>query len=251
MKIGALCSGTLLMISIVLAAVVTKEMAKPDTSITARDVIQRMAKTYAECKSYRDTGTVTTVFKQPARTLSPTVFDTIFVRPSHFLFHFGEHSGDTSHDRIHYGALWMNGSKVQSWGWRDEPKTKTYGSIDDLVATYTGVSKGAAYTVPRLLLPKEVTGSGVITDLQDVVNTGFETFDGKRCFRITGKDGNGDSTTVWIDRETYLIRKIVESVDDDLKTGNAVSHLNFEETTIYKPELNPKIPASALELTHP
>ena len=72
-------------LSAVLAAsfspTVTADEPKQD-KLPAKQILDRMAKTYAECKSYHDSGLVKTVFIQAAgkRTVEKP-FTTAFVRP--------------------------------------------------------------------------------------------------------------------------------------------------------------------------
>src|SRR5262245_14319430 len=66
---------------------------KPD-ALKAQDVLDRMAKVYASCKSYGDTGIVTTVFVEATgnRTVEKP-FKTAFVRPDRFRFEYAEKLG--------------------------------------------------------------------------------------------------------------------------------------------------------------
>src|SRR5882672_2574145 len=80
-------------------------------ALTAKQIFDRMAKTYAECKSYRDSGVVKTVFIQAdgKRTVEKP-FTTAFVRPDRFRFEYREKRGGGREP--HY-VVWRQGEEVQ------------------------------------------------------------------------------------------------------------------------------------------
>src|SRR5262249_45207002 len=80
---------------------------KPD-ALKAQDVLDRMAKAYAGCKSYRDTGVVKTVFVEATgnRTVEKP-FRTAFVRPDRFRFEYTEKRGGRE-DRY---IVWRKGKE--------------------------------------------------------------------------------------------------------------------------------------------
>ena len=59
-----------------------------EKALSATDIMQRLAEAYKSCKSYQDSGTVTTVFhhKDGKQNTSLKPFTTAFVRPDGFRF---------------------------------------------------------------------------------------------------------------------------------------------------------------------
>jgi hypothetical protein len=104
------------------------------------------------------------------------------------------------------------------------------------LAGATGVSGGAAHTIPRLLLGEEVGGRPMIT-LQDAARIEDAKLDAVNCFRIRGKHGS-DLMTIWIDSATFLVRRI--------DGGHVFENFHTEQTTTYEPAING--PASDQEL---
>src|SRR5204863_4759174 len=79
-------------------------------------------------------------------------------------------------------------------------------SLEMGIAAATGISSGAVYDVPRLLMP-EIDGWAV-TELTRTALVGQEIFEGELCYRIKGFDLDGDLNEVWINQRDFLIRKI-------------------------------------------
>jgi outer membrane lipoprotein-sorting protein len=63
--------------------------AKPQSQISAQEIIERMAEVYANCHTYSDEGEVSREYVG-AHSMGPTrqPFSTAFVRPSSFRFEF-------------------------------------------------------------------------------------------------------------------------------------------------------------------
>ncbi len=210
--------------------------APPSEDLTADQIIDRMAKAYADCGSYQDSGVVKTEFIGGINFTNEKTFETAFVRHGRFRF---EYRGEMFNPQSRY-IIWSNGREVRTW-WDVKPGVAKAKSLDMAVAAATGVSGGSAHTIPRLLLPDEVTGRSLtaITGRKRVE-------DGKlgkaECFRIEGKFGN-DSTTLWIDKQSYLLRRI----DEQTKLENC----RTEQTTTYDPEINVTIADKLLEFRAP
>src|SRR5262245_40637691 len=60
-----------------------------DQGLSAEEILERMATTYAKCKTYQDSGCVTTTFFYADRQHThKKPFSTAFVRPGQFRFEF-------------------------------------------------------------------------------------------------------------------------------------------------------------------
>jgi outer membrane lipoprotein-sorting protein len=209
----------------------------PET-LKAQDVLDRMAKAYAGCKSYRDSGVVRTVFIQGAgnRTVEKP-FTTAFVRPDRFRFEYQETQGGQARRYI----VWRKGTEAQTW-WDIKPGVEKARSLDLALGGATGVSGGSAHTAPALLLPNEVSGWR-LTKLRDPKRIEDARLDKADCFRIQGRDFGDSPTTVWIDKKTFLVRRI----DSQKKFDK----FRAEETTTYDPVVNEEVPDRALEFNLP
>ena len=206
----------------------------------AREALAAMAKAYAECSSYHDTGTVTTKYTQGGSESSRRVFKTAFVRGATFRFEYSDvDEGEVGKPYI----VWADAHSTRSW-WHVKPGVKTELSLSMALAGATGVSGGSAHTIPRLLLPDAI-GGWVITQVVNPRCEGEELVAGRACLKIVTKHPFGSPLTLWIDKETHLVRQLFEQ--QDLKDKG----LAWEETTTYAPEANVNIEPAELEFNPP
>ena len=113
------------------------------------EIIDRMAETYSKCKTYRDTGTVTTVYKSDRGTDTEVKnFATAMVRPDQFRFEYTEKG--TPNSRY---VIYQKDTHVQTW-WDVTQESEHPDSLGMALAGATGVSGSSAHTIPALLLPK-------------------------------------------------------------------------------------------------
>lgn len=217
----------------------------------ARMIVARMARAYANCQSYRDTGVVESryVEKTGRRTVEQP-FSTAFVRPDHFRFEYSSNEGGQKPYRYiicsqpkdsptWWDWIWSNTNDVQTW-WDVQPGIKTSKSLGFALGGATGVSGGSAPTTAALLLPGEVWGS--LTGLADLRLAADGKLGDVECFRIEGKYGNLP-TTLWIEKETYLLRR-----RDQLMT---LTDFSVEQTTTYEPVIDGQVGDELLAFNPP
>ncbi len=230
----AACSG--LLVTLLLTQATAQEL-KTD-NLTANHILDRMAKAYANCERYRDSGVVKTVIIQTDHTrIVEKPFTTAFVRPDRFRFEYRKKEGYFPEQRY---IVWRQGKEVQTW-WNIQPEIGKPDSLDLALAGATGVSGGSAHTVPALLLPDEVSGRRLtdMTELERVQDVAHGTVD---CFRIRGRYAN-IPRTIWIDKVTFLVRRIEgEHRFDGFRT---------ETTTTYDPVIDSEIPDDDLDFNPP
>ncbi len=217
---------------------VTSAYAENSDGLDATYILERIAKAYAECYTYQDTGTVRTVFiSEKRRWTEETKFDTAFARPTMFRFEFRKRAGAYEED-VYIVHRDENGTSVY-WDLSDAMRSPE--SLASALAGATGVSGGSAHTVPVLLLPNEVSGRRVTNISEPKRITDSECMGGD-CFRITGNYGNSPMT-LWVDKETYLLRIIKKQTGfDDFRT---------ETMTTYEPIINSEIDDNALTFNAP
>lgn len=214
----------------------------PQDEPDAGQILNRMAETYAQCKTYRDSGTVTTVFiEAQKRRTDEKPFTTAFVRPDRFRFEYQHHLGvgGILETTISY-VVCRNADKILTW-WDARPEIKENESLGRALAGATGISGGSAHTVPALLIPDEV-GGWRLNDITEPKRIEDAIHDNSACLRIQGTFID-HPMTIWIDRESFLVRRIdQERQFDDFRT---------EETTIYEPVIDEDIPDELLDFGYP
>ena len=106
------------------------------------------------------------------------------------------------------------------------------------MASAAGVSNGSAITVPGMLMPNEITWRRAIR-VNQPKRIDDDIVDSTDCYRVQDLILGAIPTTLWIDKKTFMLRKIYrEHKFDDFRT---------EETTTYKPILNGEVENDLLE----
>jgi outer membrane lipoprotein-sorting protein len=228
---------TAVLLTFTLQKKVTAEALYTD-NLTANEIIKRMEKVYANCKSYSDSGVVKTVFISPDVTRTEKKpFTTAFIRPDHFRFEFKEKKKGNREQRF---IIYLKGKDLQTyWNIKNDLKPE---SLDSAIASATGVSGGSAITVPAMLLPNEIKWRRAIR-FRKPKRIDDELFDKVDCYRVHDLIFNIIPTTIWIDKKTFLLRKIYREQEfDDFRT---------QETTTYNPILNGNVADNLLEFNPP
>jgi outer membrane lipoprotein-sorting protein len=196
---------------------------------------------YATLKTYSDSGTIT--YEYSSNSSDPVqkeqyTFVTFYRAPRQFLFDFkkGPNADD---ERL---VVWADAGDFNTW-WSATKVHETYpkGQGDSAFALSSFPTKGSVMKIPTLLF----AGAGLhgpLTDFKLLRTDPDESINGHRCSKLVGEValayGTGTvtastPTTIWIDAESLLVRKILE---DNTKSG-AVDRV----TTTFEPEADPKI----------
>ncbi len=216
-----------------------RSAAAQDTAdLSAQALLARVGRTYAQCKSYQDTGVVRIVYLEPGgRRIEERPFKTAFMRPDRFRFEYQE-TGILGTKRRY--IVWRLGSHVQTW-WDVKPGIEKAASLSSALSGATGVSGGSAHAIPALLLPGEVEGRR-LTDMTEVRRIADAEVGGVGCFCVEGKYANLPRT-VCIDRTMFLVRRI--------EFQTTFPRFRTQETTTYEPLINEPVAQEVLEFDPP
>lgn len=201
----------------------------------ARAIMDCMAKAYAECATYRDTGAVTeTYFEENMTWAQQVFFSTAFVRPNRFRLEYRDQLASSSRWYLH--IVHSDASGVRTFG---DPCESGVVQEESLSTALAGADE--ASVVPDMLLPgKSETGAMGLFELKRLPD---EESNGVACYRIDGLDGTGGRQSLWIDRQTLLLRKVAESM--------AFDRFRTETVTTYQPESGVSISDKELEFAAP
>ena len=212
--------------------------AQETAELSAQALLARVGRTYAQCKSYQDTGVVRIVYLEAGgRRIEERPFKTAFVRPDRFRFEYQE-TGILGTKRRY--IVWRLGSHVQTW-WDVKPGIEKAASLSSALSGATGVSGGSAHAIPSLLLPGEVEGRR-LTDMTEVRRIADAEVGGVGCFCVEGKYANLPRT-VCIDRTTLLVRRI--------EFQTTFPKFRAQETTTYEPVIDEPVAREVLEFDPP
>ena len=183
-----ICGAT---VALLAQARTTADEPKPDDP-SPKQILDRMAKAYADCKTYRDSGVVKTLFVQDTgNRTDEKPFKTSFVRPDQFRFEYKE-------ETRRY-IIWSKGKDVQTW-WDVKPGIEKPESLQLAVGGATGVSGGSAARIPAMLMPDKLKGWGGvhISDAKRIEDGKLEKVE---CFRLEGKYVD-NPITLWIEKKS-------------------------------------------------
>jgi outer membrane lipoprotein-sorting protein len=228
--------------------------ARSSGSLTAEQIVELATEVYARCDSYRDSGVAGTTYLSDDREwTAEKPFTTIFVRPDRIRFEFKDMSaGDPPPTYI----IWAEGDDVRTWS-DSEPGINRQGSLGEAIADAAGVSQGASHRIPSMLLPDASAPKSAL-ELSYARRIDNAEVDGFECFRIRGQSirtprtlGSGENTvvlsenssTIWIDKQSYLVRRVDES--------NVYDSFSTDTVTTYNPEINVEIPSELLAFAAP
>jgi|GEM_PF-731431 len=169
--------------------------------LSPRLILTKMAESYATCSSYQDTGVVETTYHEASGgRIEKMPFKLYFKRPNLLRFEWIDYA-PWKDGRMK--IVWSNGRETFSY-WEPDSYEKDE-SLSMGIAGATGISRGAAHTIPRMLL-EEISGF-VLTELTDLSLVGEEIFENEPCYRISGKHPSGDVYELWIGKRDFLLRK--------------------------------------------
>ncbi len=177
--------------------------------MNAEDVLRNMVHQYAAFHSYWDTGYVTTTFAA-SEDVHRMSFSTLYQQPSFFRFtFFRPHPYPPLAHIMSEHTAGFDGTEgyLLKKGARDVRAVKHVTSLNSAIAGATGISKGSAHTIGRLLLP-DVEGLSVL----DLIEPRFKldvSMDSTVCFSITTRLPKGGEQELWIERDTLLLRKVI------------------------------------------
>ena len=210
-------------------------------SLDARDILKKTAQVYRTSKSYSDTGTVQTHYKNASREWTgETRFKTAYVAP--YDFRFESSMRDFPGVEANFIA-WRDRDGVKAWYNLDPGMEENITSIQSALDAGAGISRDTSGLIPGLIFSGTKLG-GDIVRLANPVRLADTRIDGFDCFQVQGDRWPHDGPTiVWIDKESFLIRRIYE--EDDLPDATT------KTTWHYEPALNVALGEAALRFRRP
>ena len=230
-----------------------------DATFDAEDALQRSSAAYAALTTYADSGTVV---EESSGFKDNYTFRTYFTRKPRNLFldftmtesvYNNGFKIKGNHERV----IWMENGFLQTY----DQKTQEHATYPEDGGRQVEALKGATYStigvsviVPSLFYTKAGLVS-VVQATEEATAAGTETVDGRPCLKVMGIERwrypSGQVTgvrpvTIWIDAETYLIRKIFQDTPKSMPRGSV-----SRRTTTFRPHANPSLDASRFRYTVP
>jgi hypothetical protein len=218
-------------------------LARPWTTAPGAgdDVLARSRATYAALHSYADSGSLEYVYGPAGASIrEEQAFRTYYRAPRSFYFDFIK-AGHT--DRF---VVWSDADAFHTW-WQTTGVEQTYGKGQGSAAFLMGDAPTQhSLTLIAPLLFAQAGLTGTLTEFGDVSIAGTEDVAGRACHKLagvarsgyqsTGRVVNVRATTVWIDVQTLLVRKVFE----DTPEGGPAGYV-MQLTTAFEPRANPTL----------
>jgi hypothetical protein len=213
-------------------------------------VLARSRVLYGSLRSYADTGTVDVEFGPPGNVINERhTFQTHYRAPRHFSFDF------TAHRNVDRFVVWSDDVAFHTW-WKATEIESTYPKGQGTTAFVTGSvpTKNALMQIAPLLFTNAGL-AGTLTEFGEATSRGSELVGGRLCHKLvgiarsayrTGHEHNVRPTTIWIDKETLLVRKVFEDTPPGTPAGSV-----FRITTTFEPALNPALDDSRFTFVPP
>jgi len=168
-----------------------------------------MFKVYSRLGSYQDEGILVSTRDEPTGgTIEKMPFKTFFKRPNLFRFEWTDFV-ITKLGRTH--LIWFNGKEAFTY-WEPDLYEKKE-SLSLAIAGATGITFGTVNTVSDLLMPDVLYGSR-LKSLVKVSLVGEDVFEGVRCYRIKGSEGD-ESFELWVGKTDFFLRKVRRESKED------------------------------------
>ena len=212
-----------------------------DSTFTARQILGRTEQVYRMSSSYIDSGVVKTVYTRPEREWTgETRFKTAYVAPYDFRF---ESRNREIPDLKADFVAWQDIDSVRAWYNLDPEMENRTTTLPDALDTGAGISRDTSGLIPGLIITGTKLG-GDIVRLDNPTRLDDETIDGADCFQVQGKRWpHKGPTRVWIDKESFLIRRVYE--EDELPDATT------KTTWYYEPAINVPVDGELLRFAKP
>jgi hypothetical protein len=167
-------------------------------------ILGHVARAYGNVTAYQDSGVV--LIHDPRKEQPDEIhFQMLYLRPDRLRFDWVRHHPYPPLRHIKTLSSIRPDSQGAHLSQLGDSKPKTV-TLNLAVAGATGVSRGSAHHIPRLLTPT-ITGFSLL-DLADVTLLGEEVFEGVRCYRLEGRHPRGGVYELYIGMDDYFIRRI-------------------------------------------
>jgi hypothetical protein len=178
----------------------------------ASAIFQKVIATYHTTDTYSAEGTITSDLDSgKVVTKIVTSFSMKLKKPNQYLISW-EQQNEMMPSFTQSGAVWNDGT--QSYLYMGTMKAYSKMTSDEMaLAGATGISGGAAYTIPSLFLNAFKQQPAPFSRLVDPKLENNEPVEGDDCNVIGGSSTISKRETFWISKQTYLIRKCARSFE--------------------------------------
>ena len=197
-------------LSAVAALVLATEVLAGD--MTPGEILQKTEATYASLSTYQSDGTIMSdIDNGTTKMQMETSFSILLKKPNLYRISWTQKSMPMQ-GMSQSGAVWSDGAQPYLYMGIMNAYSKITGDQMAL-SSATGISGGAAFTIPSLFLPSFKAHSATVSRLINPQVEKSEKIDEDDCYVISGPSRVSKRETFWISKTTYLIRKYSRSFE--------------------------------------
>jgi outer membrane lipoprotein-sorting protein len=224
----------------------------------ADDLLARSRAAYAALRSYADSGTVV---EDVGSFSNHSKFKTRFRRPTDFYFEYSTvESVYSDGNKVPLGehlVLWKLGPDLHTWNESARShETFPQGEADQVgpISASAAGTSGTSILIPSLLFPE----ARLVSTLQEIAElsvAGSEKVGGYECRKLvgiarsvypSGQVTNARPVSVWLDTQTFLVRKVFTDTPKEYPVGG-VARL----TITFDPQVNPPLGDAQFQFAPP
>lgn len=176
------------------------------------DVLDKVSAAYAALDTYRSEGTITAVIEMGGtKTATATSFSILLQKPNRYKIVW-EQKMDLGGMPPQSGAVWSDGTQPYLYMGALNAYSKINGD-EMALGGATGISGGAANTIPSLFLSVNSAPNDPFARLIDPQFEPDEEVRGEDCYVIGGASVISKKETFWISKTGHLVRKYHRSLE--------------------------------------
>jgi len=175
-------------------------------------ILEKAAAAYKAIDTYEAEGTATSDIDSAQGKFNIVTEFTIRLKKPNLYRISWEQSNATVPAMNQSGAVWSDGT--QAWLYMGVLKAYSKMPNDAMaIGGATGVSGGAAYTIPSMLLNELASQPSILSRLVDPKLVRSEEVDGDDCYVIEASSIVSKLETLWISKESFLIEQCAHSME--------------------------------------
>jgi len=180
--------------------------------ITPSEIFEKVKAAYKSMDTYKAQGTITAnVDTGGTETNIETTFSIILKKPNLYLISWTQKNMPMA-GMSQSGAVWSDGAQPYLYIGGTNAYSKM-GSDELALASATGISGGAAFTIPSLFLSVFKDQPAPFSRLKDPQIEKTEKVGKEDCYVISGSSSISIKETFWISKTSYLIKKYYRSLE--------------------------------------
>jgi hypothetical protein len=176
-------------------------------------ILNKVLSKYKSLETYRSNGTIVSDMGMRSGTKieTTTTFTIKLKKPNLYLITWSQ-TGAMPQGMAQAGAVWNEGTQPYLY----MGMTNAYSKLGDdatALGAATGISGGAAYTIPSLFLPAFADRTFALLRLKNPVIEKTESIAGDDCYVLSGSSNASKKETFWISKSSSLILKYERSFE--------------------------------------